>query len=139
MPWSVVVTHSWLIICMGMAVEVIFTAATDLAHAEDWKFKGYTYIWMVPIYALIYPFLFYLYPRISSWNLVERGLLYVAIIYGVEYSSGWLLRRLLGYCPWDYGRKKWAVHGLVRLNYAPAWFGASLLYELVFRVLRGWA
>jgi uncharacterized membrane protein len=48
-------------------------------------------------------------------------LVYVAVAYAIEYGSGWLLQGLVGRCPWDYSGAHWAVHGLIRLDYAPAW------------------
>ncbi len=49
---------------------------------------------------------------------------------GLEYATGWLLRRLTGRCPWDYadsGRR--TLSGLVRPDYAPFWYAAGLLFE----------
>ncbi|MBI3553205.1 MAG: hypothetical protein HY077_11975 [Elusimicrobia bacterium] len=59
------------------------------------------------------------------------------LIYCVEYSSGWLIRKATGHCPWeeDYFKSPWGVQGLVRFDFVPAWFCASLAYEFVFRVL----
>ncbi len=139
MSWILAVTHFVLMICLGVTLEVSFVALTDFAEKRDRRLVGYTYLWMLPIYAPIYPLLCRLYPRIAPWPLPARGLLYVSLIFAVEYASGWLLRAAVGRCPWDYGERRWAVHGLIRLDYAPAWFAASLLYELVFRILRGLA
>lgn len=129
--------HAWLLICMGMAFEVILVAFADLDEAPDWRLKGHTYVWMIPIYALIYPGLLLLWPVVSAWPWALRGAFYTVLIFIVEYLSGWLLRKTIGRCPWDYAGRRWAVHGLIRLDFAPLWFGASLLYELAWRVLRG--
>ena len=138
-PWFVHATNASLLVCLGLSLEVVFTAVLDHPKSGDWKLKGYTYVWMIPIYALIYPGLCLLYPHLASQGFLLRGVSYAALIYFFEYLSGWLLRRLTGECPWEseYRGKKWAVHDLIRLDFFPAWFGASLLYELVFRVLRG--
>lgn len=139
MTWTLLLTHAALMVALGMALEVVFTAFAEFRSAPDWRLKGHTYVWMVPIYALIYPLLCVLYPRLAGVPFPLRGVLYTAMIYAVEYSSGWVLRRTTGNCPWEDGYLKspWGVHGLVRLDYAPFWFAASLLYESVFRVLRG--
>lgn len=138
MPWYKHLTYGFLLVSMGLAFEVIFTALMDMKTAGDRRLKGYTYIWMIPIYALVYPLLCALYPHLSGYSFLSRGLLYVAMIFVVEYASGWLLRRATGECPWErnYHGHKYAVHGLIRLDFAPAWFVAVMLFELVFRVLR---
>ena len=62
----------------------------------------------------------------------ECGLGYVAGIFAVEYATGWLLRHFTGACPWDYtGHSPWSVHGLIRLDYAPAWLVMGLAAEWV--------
>ena len=139
MTWRVILTHTALMAALAMAVEVLFTAFSELPGSSDWRLKGYTYAWMLPIYALIYPVLCAVYPQLAGLPFPVRGLLYTSMLYAGEYSSGWVLRRATGNCPWEDGylRSPWGVHGLIRLDYAPFWFAASLLYELVFRVLRG--
>jgi len=138
MPWYKHLVFTLLMVFMGMAFEVIFTALMDMKAAGDKRLKGYTYVWMIPIYALVYPLLHLLYPYLSAWGFVLRGAFYVALIFVVEYVSGWLLRRTTGECPWEreYRGHKYAVHGLIRLDFAPAWFVAVMLFEFVFRVLR---
>ena len=137
MPLPVFLTRTVLVASLAMAMETVFVAIADLPEAQDWRLKGHTYVWMFPIYATIYPGLSWLYPRLAGWPFPARGLLYVALIYAVEYASGWAIRAAVGKCPWDYTGRKWAVHGLIRLDFAPAWFAASLVYEAVFRFLRG--
>lgn len=141
MPWPLLAVHTLLIAALGTAMEIVFTALADLPRAGDRRLKGYSYVWMIPIYALVYPLLCFLYPSISGRPWAARGLFYTAIAYALEYSSGWILRAATGEAPWEreYRGARWAVHGLIRLDFAPAWFGAGLLFELVFRVLRGLA
>ena len=138
-PWFVHLVRTLLLVAVGLSFEVIFTAILDHKKSGNWKLTGYTYLWMIPIYAIIYPALCFLYPRAAAHHWLARGVFYVVLIYVVEYTSGWALRLLTGECPWEseYRGNKWAVHDLIRLDFFPAWLGASLLYELVFRVLRG--
>lgn len=137
--WAVVLTHTLILTAIGLACEVVFTAVMDYPSNQDLRLKGYTYLWMVPIYALVYPACVLIYPRMSYYPLLVRGFAYMLIIYAVEYSSGWLLRRFVGECPWEkeYHKAKWHLHGLIRLDFAPAWIAAALLFEWTFRVLRG--
>ena len=46
------------------------------------------------------------------------------------YLSGSLLRRH-HFCPWDYSSARANVNGLIRLDYAPFWLGAGLLFERI--------
>ena len=61
-------------------------------------------------------------------NFIFRGLVYTGMIFTGEFVSGlWLRRR--GLCPWDYGRSKWNLAKVIRLDYAPCWFVTGLLFE----------
>jgi len=53
------------------------------------------------------------------------------LIFFVEYTTGYFLENLVGVCPWDYSDKKFSVNGYVRLDYAPVWFSAGLLFEQI--------
>jgi len=117
-------------------MEVAFTALVDFRGKRDPRLAGHTTLWMFPIYALVYPALNALWPRIAAWPWFARGLLYVPLIYAVEYASGWLIRKSTGRCPWDYGKARWSVHGLIRLDFAPLWLGAGFLFEKLYLYLR---
>ena len=110
----------------GWCMEIIFTAADSLRR-RDMTLKGNTSLWMFPIYgcaAALAPVSRLLQGR-PAWF---RGLTYMSLIYSVEFLTGKLLiRRQL--CPWDYGRSRWHVSRVIRLDYAPYWFAAGLLFE----------
>lgn len=110
----------------GWCMEILFTALGSL-RKRDLSLKGGTSVWMFPIYgcaALISPISRLLKKR-PTWL---RGLTYMGIIFSTEYLTGRLLsRRKL--CPWDYGRSRWHVNRVIRLDYAPCWFAAGLLFE----------
>lgn len=141
LPWPLTLTHALLLVAVGLACEVVFTALCDFRKTRDLRLMGYTYVWMVPIYLVVYPALCILYPRVSAWAWPLRGAFYVALIYAVEYSSGWVLRKATGECPWERGYRgsRWSVSDLIRLDFAPGWLLAAFVYEWVFRVLRGLA
>lgn len=110
----------------GWCMEILFTALGSL-RKRDLSLKGGTSVWMFPIYgcaALLSPISRLLGKR-PAWL---RGLTYMGIIFSTEYLTGRLLsRRKL--CPWDYGRSRWHVNRVIRLDYAPYWFAAGLLFE----------
>lgn len=137
MSWGVFLAHTLLVACVGVTMEIVFTALTERAHPGDWRLMGRSYVWMIPIYMMVYPGIAFLAPHVGSWPLAARGAFYVALIFAGEYASGWLIKKATGQVPWDYRGQKWAVHDLIRLDYAPAWFGAALVFEAAVRVLRG--
>lgn len=112
----------------GWVVEVLFTGAFS-AVKKDRAATAKTYLWMHPIYGLTALGMEWLSNRLRPLPWPVRGLAYTAAIYGAEYSSGWMLKKFLGKCPWDYSGCGRDVHGLVRLDYAPAWYALGLLFE----------
>ena len=58
----------------------------------------------------------------------------MVIIWGIEYTTGLMLRVFVGSEPWFY-TGPFAVDGLVRLDYGAAWFVAGLLFEKVHTTL----
>lgn len=112
----------------GWCMEILFTAFNSFRR-RDWKLTAQTSLWMFPIYGMA-AFLSPLYNRIKKWHLVPRGILYAAGIYLCEFLSGSLLSRFKA-CPWDYSKSKSNIKGIIRLDYAPFWFLAGLLFEQI--------
>lgn len=115
----------------GWCMEILFTAF----HArpkKDFTLKGQTSVWMFPIYglaSLIAP----LQRCIGNKPAVVRGGVYTLGIFTCEYVSGSVLRKH-NLCPWDYSGEPSNVNGLIRLDYAPYWMAAGLIFE---RILKG--
>lgn len=89
---------------------------------------------MFPIYgcaAVIAP----LSVKLSSFPFFYRGILYTAGFYLVEFISGSFLKQF-GMCPWDYSGVPLQCHGVIRLDYAPLWFTAGLIFEKILTVHR---
>ncbi len=88
---------------------------------------GKTSVWMFPIYGmacLLTPVCRLLKGR----NPILRGSVYASLIFIGEFISGLFLKKR-SLCPWDYSHAKFNVKGVIRLDYAPLWFGAGLLFE----------
>ncbi len=123
--------------CFGITIEVIFTAITSVINHEPLCGKplvalaGYTYMWMLPIYAIIPVLAIAFYDKVKHIPIYLRLPLYVLIIYAIEFSSGWLLCNFTGYCPWNY-TEGWHVMGFIRLDYFPAWLGFAWLVERLY-------
>jgi uncharacterized membrane protein len=122
----------FVLACVGVAMEVAFTALVEFSSSGNWRLMGKSYLWMFPIYALLYPAFRLIRPLLGEKPWWLRAPLYAAGILFVEYLTGWGLRLATGACPWDYGDARWAIQGVIRLDYAPLWAAAALGYELVF-------
>jgi len=111
---------------MGWCLEILFTSLTGLPK-HNRSLMGKTSILMFPIYGAaclfkpIYPFI-----KKLAWPL--RGLLYMNLIYLMEYLSGIFLMKH-NCCPWDYSSAKYNYKKVIRLDFAPYWFCTGLLYE----------
>jgi uncharacterized membrane protein len=121
----------------GCCFEILFTGIKHwiASNYKDCSFRGKSYIWMFFIYGLL-AFLFEpVHNAIRSWPWLVRGLIYVIGLYAVEFTTGWLLQKLTGKCPWDYSGKKYNFKGLIRWNYAPIWFLFTMVAEPLHNVL----
>ena len=126
--------------CLGTTAEVWFTAigaAVDQFRDSDpvgLSLRGHSYIWMFFIYAsaaVLFPIFYH---RVARLALPIRLVVYMTSIFVIEYLSGWLLELTTGSCPWHY-QTGWAVHGFIRLDYAPFWLAFGLVLEFVYRKL----
>jgi uncharacterized membrane protein len=113
---------------VGLLIEVFWTGAYSMI-AGDARLTATTYLWMMPIYGFFGMVSERLHERIRTYPVLVRGLVWAGFIFVVEYACGYLLRVFLGVCPWDYSSAAYAVDGLIRLDYAPAWFFLGLLFE----------
>lgn len=125
----------------GWCLEVIFTSAESIM-IKDWRLMGKTSLLMFPIYgmgALLAP----IGRGVDKWlhtdpkealclrdRVMRHGVLYMVLIFAVEYASGFWLRSK-GICPWDYTGRHSNINGLIRLDFAPLWFGTGLLFEFI--------
>lgn len=117
---------------IGWSIEIVWTGLHSLIFG-DIVMQAYTNFWMFFIYGCAI-FLEPLHDIMKEWRWVFRGVLWVVIIWGIEYTSGTILLNLLGRYPWYYSGK-FAFDNLVRIDYAPAWFVAGLFFERVHKTL----
>lgn len=123
----------------GWCMEILVTSA-ESAMNGDWRLMGRTSVWMFPIYGmgvLLGPIT----GLADRWigdadtlnghdRIWRHGLQDMVLIFLAEYLTGSLLRKLR-ICPWDYSGRRFHVNGLIRLDFAPFWFGAGLLFERI--------
>ena len=111
----------------GWCLEIIFTAIKD--QKNNRKLMGTTSLIMFPIYGTA-AFFSPLMKKIKDKNIVIRGGIYTGLIYLVEFLTGETLKKQ-GRCPWDYSKAKYNLDGVIRLDYAPAWFVTGLIMEKI--------
>ncbi|PRR78527.1 hypothetical protein CLLI_16110 [Clostridium liquoris] len=121
---------------MGWCTEIFFTGAYSLMRG-DITLRGFTYIWMFPIYGLLI-LLEPIHNRIRNWSMILRGGVYAVLILIGEYTTGSILKFILGICPWNYENSPFVISGIAKLDYAPFWFIAGLLFEKLHDVLIGY-
>ena len=115
----------------GWLLECFWTGLGAIRGHKDKMLRCQTSVWMFPIYgmaALIAPI-----SRIlKGVPTFFRGLVYTALIFLGEFISGSILKKHKS-CPWDYSKAKLNYKGLIRLDYAPAWFISGLLFEKIVK------
>lgn len=112
----------------GFIIEIIWTGFGSLILG-DLSLKSKTYLWMFFIYGMAV-FFEPIHKIIRRENFIIRGLIWVFLIYFIEFSSGFLLDTFIGFCPWDYSHStKYTFYGYIRLDYFFPWFIAGLLFE----------
>ena len=121
----------------GWCMEIVFTSVESIM-AKDMRLMGRTSLLMFPIYgmgALLGPIA----GGIDRWiggadrltlkdKFWRHGLGDMVLIFLAEYVTGAFLKAR-NMCPWDYSGRHFNVDGLIRLDFAPCWFAAGLLFE----------
>jgi Putative ABC-transporter type IV len=108
---------------------------TELTYTGVVRGRPRTSIWMLLVYGLAQPLFEPAHERLRARPLPVRAAVYGLGFTAVEYASGRALRRLRGTAPWDYGRARVNVDGLVRADYVPLWAGYGLFLERVHDAL----
>ena len=117
---------------IGLVIEVVYTGLASPLKG-DFSMQGFTFLVMIPIYGLSV-FLEPLHNHIRPLPWWIRGLVYLATIWMIEYSSGVILAGVLGDCPWHYYGKL-NINGYITLRMAPEWFMAGLGFEYLHDLL----
>ena len=119
---------------IGWCMEILWTGLHSLFR-KDFRLVANTSIWMFFIYGLAI-FLEPVVDLMTALPIIARGGVYVVCIFMVEYLTGRLLKKA-NICPWDYSHSKYHVGGIIRFDYAPAWFAAGLIFEGIYRYIAG--
>lgn len=112
--------------CVGTQLEILFTGLHSTIVMRDRNAICRTSLLMIPIYGL----------GADGLGAIRAGIHFAPVfipvatlfIYLLEYSSGWIFRRL-GIKIWDYSHAKFSVHGLVRIDYLPFWLLVAYAFD----------
>lgn len=113
---------------IGIQLEVFWTSIESLTH-QNYTLEGTTYMWMILIYGLGV-FLEPIQKLLKNINIMLRGIIYMTLIYIIEYITGILLFYLIGTCPWNY-TDPYSINGIITLSFIPVWFVMGLLFERI--------
>ncbi len=61
-------------------------------------------------------------------------MIWLMVIWAIEYVSGLILVGILGVYPWRY-TDPLSINGLITLRFAPVWFVSGLLFERIHHTL----
>ena len=114
---------------LGWCMECFWTGMNAIRTHKDKTLRCQTSVWMFPIYGMavvIRP----VYKVIKKLPALFRGGIYSLGIFSFEYLSGSLLKKH-HMCPWDYSDAAANINGIIRLDYAPLWMLAGLLFERI--------
>lgn len=117
---------------IGISLEILWTGFTAFLGG-DMSFTGHSSVIMLPIYGAAV-FLEPLFKELKNVSILLRGIVYMILIFAVEYWSGLVLTSF-EICPWSYLNSALNIRGLIRLDYAPLWFSVGLLYEQLYKKL----
>lgn len=113
--------------CLGLLIEVFFTGINSLIR-KHWHATGKTYLWMLLVYGITALVLEYVSEHLP-WPFYIKAFVYVPIIYLAEGLSGWILKKITGRIPWDYGSSQWTPMGLISFKYAPFWLLLAMAFD----------
>lgn len=114
---------------IGLLIECLFTGFYSVLIHRNIHGRCTTFLTMVPIYAfagLVLEALRTGFVGCSQFFLIP---LYVVVIYATELLFGLLYRVVTKVAPWDYGRSRWTVVGLINFKYLPFWFGLACAFN----------
>lgn len=120
---------------IGITMEVIATSIMDYFTLRDPRMKGETYLWMVPIYAVV-PYIYVFLTGVMTdlhWSV--KGLVYMIAFYLLELIAGLLIKALVGVSPWNYEQKKYNLWGVICLDYAIVWYIYGIIGEEYYNFL----
>jgi len=129
-----------IMVFFGLILEVFWTGIISFLKGKNKKLIGHVSLLMVPLYFII-PFVYLLVLKLlPGYGIFLRALVYMVIFFILEYVYGLILKKL-GLEAWNYSKKnkggigcyhKYNFQGLITLEYAPVWYVAGIIGEIVY-------
>ena len=116
-------------------MEVIATSIMDYIKNRDPRLKGETYLWMLPIYAVVPYIYFFVTSTFEESGWIAKGFIYMAAFYLLELVAGLIIKALVGVSPWNYKNYRFNFKEVICLEYAPVWFIYGVVGELYYEFL----
>lgn len=113
---------------LGFLIEIWFTGIHSVIFDKDKNATAVTYLPMCLVYGVA-SLILEAVSDVLPWPFYFKAFVYVFIIYLMEGTSGWLLKKLTGRIPWEYPKSFWAPMQLINLKYFPFWFGVALAFD----------
>jgi uncharacterized membrane protein len=113
---------------LGFLIEIWFTGIHSFFFRKDKSATAKTYLPMCLVYGIAALILESI-SQILPWPFYLKAFVYVLAIYVMEGFSGWVLKKLIGRIPWDYGISHWTPFGLINLKYAPFWLLVAMAFD----------
>ena len=115
-------------------VEVLCMALWDFYHSRDPKLVGYSSVWALLLYGVVFVIIeqLYFYLRDRGCHLALRAVVYAAIAIFIELIFGLVLSRFDALA-WDYSANKHVSYhfmGLIALESVPVWGLGCYFLEL---------
>lgn len=124
--------------CFGLFIEILWTGFGS-ALKKDKNLTCNTYLWMFPIYGAGGVLLEPVHEFLRGFLWIYRGFIWAVLIFLIEYITGYILKSVLGRCPWDYdgnGEVIASINGIIRIDYLPVWFCVGLIFERLHDFVR---
>src|SRR3989338_3054874 len=113
---------------LGMGLENIWTGIYGFIKNRDVTLRGYSNVWVLPVYGIgAWAFGFFIgVLQNAAWWV--RGLIYVVLIYAIDYLANFTIERWTGANPWPYEGRLHINHR-INLAYFPLWFVFGFMVE----------
>ncbi len=119
---------------IGISQEVIWRGLTNFQKKDDLTLTGSSSLWMLPIYGSVFFIILFVQTFFPMLNIFLRGLIYMILILGWEYTTGFAIKKIAGRAPWNYSREKIKIgrktektnlDGLICFSKAGVWYVES--------------
>ncbi len=125
----------FLIFALGGMLGEVFYGALLQGWSGNMNLHGQSSPWMMIDYGLLGVILMPIATPLKKWGLplAARAVVYMLLIYAVEYISGIIFTWGFGLRVWSYEGIPYNLHGQIMLYSAPVWYALGLIAEYAYR------